>query len=33
MILGSSNLATNILLALVGLPAPDWPTDDDAPAG
>ncbi|TQN43993.1 hypothetical protein FHU33_3470 [Blastococcus colisei] len=21
------------LLALVGLPAPDWPTDDDAPAG
>ena len=21
------------LLALAGLPAPDWPTDDDAPAG
>ena len=21
------------LLALAGLPQPDWPTDDDAPAG
>jgi hypothetical protein len=21
------------LLGLAGLPAPDWPTDDDAPAG
>ena len=25
--------AVQRLLELVGLPAPDWPTDDDAPAG
>ena len=26
-------LTVDRLAALVGIPAPDWPTDDDAPPG